>query len=358
MLILCNVTGAERKKLAQALGEITLWEPEYAGPPSFAYKVGNYSIDKNGTILCPDSATPDMVKTVANHLKEKGFAPDISPNTPEVPAPATAPQPEAKAGAKRDILPDKAKPEESAPATKEASTSDETTRVTISIPRSSLTDDAITRLRGIIKNKEILFKRAVLADELPVEVDDEKISFPWFTLTGIPGEMEAYAQFLTQLCKMASEQTRILDRAYDGDNDRFAMRIFMVRLNMKGPEFALARKLMMQHLTGDSGWRYGDSNKGQEKNPHRTTIQHLQKAYQTGTPVRLIPMGGDAAETVSIGASGTVDSVDDSGNVFIRLENGSTFGIALITDQPASSEETPDNVPEAEPTDSETNKEA
>lgn len=44
---------------------------------------------------------------------------------------------------------------------------------------------------------------------------------------------------------------------YDGDNDRFAMRIFMVRPGMKGAGFALPRKLMMKNLTGNSGWRYG-----------------------------------------------------------------------------------------------------
>lgn len=56
---------------------------------------------------------------------------------------------------------------------------------------------------------------------------------------------------------MAREQTRVLDKPYDGDNDRFAMRIFMVRLGMKGAQYALARKLMLNHLTGNSGWRYG-----------------------------------------------------------------------------------------------------
>lgn len=39
-------------------------------------------------------------------------------------------------------------------------------------------------------------------------------------------------------------------KPYDGDNDRFTMRIFMVRLGMKGTQFALARKLMMKNLTG------------------------------------------------------------------------------------------------------------
>ena len=117
-------------------------------------------------------------------------------------------------------------------------------------------------MKLIVSNKEVLFKRAVVADALPIEVTEEEVAFPWFTLTGVDGEAAAYAQFITALCQMASEQTRILDKPYDGDNDRFAMRIFMVRLGMKGAAFALARKLMMKHLTGNSGWRYGAPPKG------------------------------------------------------------------------------------------------
>lgn len=97
----------------------------------------------------------------------------------------------------------------------------------------------------------------MVADDLPIEVTEEKISFPWFTLTGMDGEAAAYTQFITSLCQMASEQTRILNKPYDGDNDRFAMRIFMVRLGMKGAQYALVRKLMMKHLSGNSAWKNG-----------------------------------------------------------------------------------------------------
>ena len=45
------------------------------------------------------------------------------------------------------------------------------------------------------------------------------------------------------------------------------MRIFMVRLGMKGTQFALARKLMMKNLTGNSGWRYGAPPKNAEEEP-------------------------------------------------------------------------------------------
>ena len=304
MSINFHVTGKERKALAEALSEITFSEAAYAGAPTFAYRVGDYTVDKNGVIFYPPTLAQEAVALVVEKLKERGFTPEgeaqadlpeedvpaeIPAETPDVaPEAAALAQPEAEAmeaaeGAER---PDTTAEAEVAPAAtgeaadtpaESAETADPSddameegaaadqgaaTKFAVSIPRKTLTDDALERLKLIVSNKEVLFKRAVIADALPIEVTEEEVAFPWFTLTGVDGEAAAYAQFITALCQMASEQTRILDKPYDGDNDRFAMRIFMVRLGMKGAAFALSRKLMMKHLTGNSGWRYGAPPKG------------------------------------------------------------------------------------------------
>ena len=78
MNIICNVTGSERKHLAQALGAILLTEPVYTKAPTFAYVLGDYSIDKIGTIICPDSATPETVAEIIAKLTDEGFTPEIS----------------------------------------------------------------------------------------------------------------------------------------------------------------------------------------------------------------------------------------------------------------------------------------
>lgn len=304
MSINFRVTGKERKALVEALSEITFSEAAYAGAPTFAYRVGDYTVDKNGVIFYPPTLAQEAVALVVEKLKERGFTPEgeaqadlpeedalaeIPAERPDVAPEAAAPaQPEAEAmeAAEGAKTPDTAKEAEVAPAAtgetadtpaesaettdssddamKEGAAADQgaATKFAVSIPRKTLTNDALERLKLIVSNKEVLFKRAVIADALLIEVTEEEIAFPWFTLTGVDGEAAAYAQFITALCQMASEQTRILDKPYDGDNDRFAMRIFMVRLGMKGTEFALARKLMMKHLTGNSGWRYGAPPKG------------------------------------------------------------------------------------------------
>ena len=294
-----NMNGRSRKALAQAIAELTYSEMSYAGAPTFAYRIGDYTVDKNGAVYCPDTAAPEALALLIEKLKEQGFTPEQTED--EAPAPVAAetpdvaPESEAEAQPEDELTepdageepPDmgedpveEAIPAEDAPAeaeTEEApaeeivsddeteaegesaapSDEDDDTHLTISIPRDALPDDALYRLKQIVANKQLLFKNALRAEALPIIVTDEEISFPWFTPTGMDGEAAAYAQFITALCQMAREQKRILDKPYNGDNDRFAMRIFMVRLGMKGAEYALARKLMMRRLSGNSGWRYG-----------------------------------------------------------------------------------------------------
>ena len=58
MTINCNVTGNERKRLARVLGEILSIEPVYMKAPTFAYVLGNYTIDKDGAIWLPGGTGP------------------------------------------------------------------------------------------------------------------------------------------------------------------------------------------------------------------------------------------------------------------------------------------------------------
>ena len=59
MEIRFNVTGAERKKLVTAVNEI-LGEPmNYMGAPTFAYIVGEYTIDRNGRLTGDGSISED-----------------------------------------------------------------------------------------------------------------------------------------------------------------------------------------------------------------------------------------------------------------------------------------------------------
>ena len=229
-----RVTGKERKALVEALSEITFSEAAYAGAPTFAYRVGDYTVDKNGVIFYPPALAQEAVALVVEKLKERGFTPEgeaqadlpeedapaeIPAETPDVaPEAAASAQPEAEAmeaaeGAERpdtaedgeadpaktdetddapevsEDLPDDENDTEKEPEVSAVRSDDapdgtaedvpaaeaEGNKLTVSIPRKTLTDDALERLKLIVSNKEVLFKRAVIADALPIEVTEEEI---------------------------------------------------------------------------------------------------------------------------------------------------------------------------------------
>ena len=50
-----NVTGTERKALVKAIENIIQETAVYKKAPTFEYTVGNFTIDKNGTVSCDDA---------------------------------------------------------------------------------------------------------------------------------------------------------------------------------------------------------------------------------------------------------------------------------------------------------------
>ncbi|OCN02998.1 hypothetical protein A7X67_06230 [Clostridium sp. W14A] len=65
-----NVTGSERKRLAGAISEILNAPMKYLGAPGFGYEVGDYTVDKNGTVS--GEYRPSLLSALAAH----GFEPE------------------------------------------------------------------------------------------------------------------------------------------------------------------------------------------------------------------------------------------------------------------------------------------
>src|SRR5690625_2392318 len=53
MIVKFNVKGKERKKLVEAISEHLNIPFEYKGTPSFAYEIGEYVVDRVGTLEGP-----------------------------------------------------------------------------------------------------------------------------------------------------------------------------------------------------------------------------------------------------------------------------------------------------------------
>lgn len=229
MRINYNVTGADRIALVRAMVELLGEPPVYQGAPSFAYAVGGYRVDKDGMVSVPEDTAPEDIRKLVDALREKDFQP-VEP----------AEQPTAAA----DSNP--------------AQADEEDLRfLIIKVPRDGFTPETEENLRRIIASKAPLLKKALETDSLEIVFTEDALCFQWFTLHGIDGESDAYNRLVAAMCKMAKEQKRVVAKECATDNEKFAMRLFLIRLGFIGDEYKTARRILLRNLTGNSSWRFG-----------------------------------------------------------------------------------------------------
>ena len=125
---------------------------------------------------------------------------------------------------------------------------------TVSVPRSTLSDTALDNLQKMVDAKESLFKKSIGTDSLEIGVTEESITFPWFTAEE-PAVEQAYTNFITLLCDKARKANRVTAKERDVENERYAMRGFLLQLGAIGKEYSVMRKVLMNSLSGSAAFR-------------------------------------------------------------------------------------------------------
>ena len=68
-----NVTGEERKRLVSAISEIVDLPANYLGTPTFAYEIGEFTVDREGTLFAGSSLDLELMDNLKAELAERGF---------------------------------------------------------------------------------------------------------------------------------------------------------------------------------------------------------------------------------------------------------------------------------------------
>ena len=226
MVIKYNVTGAERKRLVAALSNLMGVKAKYLGMPSMAYEVSDFIIDKNGNLELSDKANRTEIERVARHLASEGFI-----------------------------------AEEEISATEGRQTADsEEFGLTVSMPRSNFSEGALENLQALVEAKGELIRHALDVEELPIEISEDEVSFPWFEELPTPEEIKAYTHFISALSEMAINQKRITVKEKEVENEKYAFRCFLLRLGFIGKEYKDERKILLRNLTGSSAFKGGAKN--------------------------------------------------------------------------------------------------
>jgi hypothetical protein len=281
-----NVTGQERKQLVEAISEILQTPAHYNGAPTFSYTIGDYKIDKNGTV------TGEWNLRLMVALESRGFEYEPS-KTFHLITPRgtlliqqqflTAEDAQAEgyeiyfSHEGRDIYikpsgtsehgkyfavvgePFGQEEESQGAEVTDISTDDDggIDTITIEYPLEGFTPETLDNLVKMVESKEVLIKQALNTDTLPIQVLEDRVAFPWFKYTD-NANLNAYMQFITLLCQTAQEKKRVIAKAQESfENPRFAMRVWLIGLGMVGAEFATARKILTKPLDGNGAWRYG-----------------------------------------------------------------------------------------------------
>jgi len=352
------VKGKERKALAAAIGEIINQPVIYEGTPSFGYKIGSFSIDRDGT-LTYDETDADARKALLDALDDRGFvriiegggaeycsdasdsavqeeeAPpivwfgerpspyrdgfytdgphenDVLNNTRDDDASVfiepfpdafsiDTPQGRYYVSERFDAAADAADarykklcsahdgreiysmpsnnvfgiqfamvgaplpPEDETepgvfkwPAEFVLADMEPSDSLTIEMPLEGFTDASIENLRKMVASKETLIMKAIGVYELTIEKTDTSIRFPWFPASLGPDEVDAYIRLVSALCAAAKEQKRVTATEKPVENEKFAFRVFLIRLGFVGDEFKSARKILLRNLTGNSAFKNG-----------------------------------------------------------------------------------------------------
>ena len=202
----------QRPKLAEEIGTALHTVPCYQKAPSLAYKIGDCTLERDGTLRIPDSVDRETVSSLLEYLKGKGFT--------------------GEAGQTED-------------------------RLTVSIPRDLFTQGALENLAKLLENKGGLMARAFQTDEIRLTATEDVVSFPWFPFSINPDETAAYTEFVEKLCGMARRMKRVSGKPTETDNDKYAFRCFLLRLGFIRDEYKAARKILLKNLMGNSAFRHG-----------------------------------------------------------------------------------------------------
>ena len=234
MQIKYNVTGDKRKALVAVMRDVLQDTTRYLGAPSFAFQVGAYTVDKNGTVNCPDGTDEAQIEMLIRELAHDGFVGERVGEATKPAEPKAVEADQLETEAPRVADPD---------------------RLAIELPKDGMTPTAMENLRRLVASKATLLKKALGTDNLPITEHPDRIEFRWFQPTDDQANITAYYNLVRSLCELARTHKRVIATEQETDNEKYTFRCFLLRLGFIGTEYKEARKILMQNLSGNAAFR-------------------------------------------------------------------------------------------------------
>ena len=260
-----ETNAANRKDVVKAVSGILGQPAKYLGVPTCAYQIGDCTIDKKGAVVTEDEKTAELVTA---GLLEQGFIGSLEPEADET---------------------------------------------TVSLPMEGMTAEGLKNLIFLTHSKQYLINRAFAEEvfripaelaetlgstEIPdaetflqtfqnhaegcrgISFQDGKITFTLPT-AGDPDMIRAFTQLAAAMAQQAREQKRIKPDETIEENEKYYMRIWLLRLGFGGAEGKEIRDLLMKKLKGNSAFRTEENKqRWQEARRNEREAARLQAAVE------------------------------------------------------------------------------
>ena len=87
----------------------------------------------------------------------------------------------------------------------------------------------VGNLTKLLDAKGNLIKKTLGIDDIRIEMQEDRVAFPWFTETDADSAKD-YTDFIAVLCKMSKEVKRVTATEKEVENENYAFRCFLLRL--------------------------------------------------------------------------------------------------------------------------------
>ena len=269
---------ADRREMVQAISERLGSPAVYLRTPTYAYRIGGLTVERDGSIVSDDEA---LLETLRPMLIERGWLTAAAEADSEVAddqegSEETAMESETEVHAT-----------EKAPSTQDS----EITQMELSFPVEDWTVPQLNNLLRTLYSNQYVLRRmtgcgalyidrqlvdrlseapmetladfeALLADALATEMlKGCRVQDGRFTLETVgdgrdPARWQVYAALLGAILKRAKAAKRVFLRADVGpENEKYRANSFLMRLGFGGPEHKQLRRALLGHLNGYAAFK-------------------------------------------------------------------------------------------------------
>ena len=309
----------DRKVLVSRLMELTGLHSRYTFMPRCAYIVGKFTVEKEGTLVIEENAEQEIIRTLLDEgiIREEGVeTPETEAacgetteseceESDETVDSTEDTQPTEESGATAEESPEVQEPvdedepmdtvndtnADEAPVPTEQPTLQDVDELTISLPMAGHTAQSIRNFLNLMYSRGPLLNKAMstnftvsqglldaleqattrTVDEMLDELEEYRLGAGNTGMTGISitaekisltfagpltqEKVSAYTELCSAMNRMAVTQKRIQAKTVNDANEKYALRIWLIRLGLNGDEHKTIRRLLMQNLSGHAAFR-------------------------------------------------------------------------------------------------------